>query len=93
MIKKPAILLGVGIWIVATLLYSEYSTFTGSHTSIGFPWRFFSHKPANAPLSAGEEIEFIIEYLLLDVIIALIIVMLLNFILAKTAKAIKHADL
>lgn len=86
MIKKKAVLWGIAIWIVATIIFSMFDAPSDGFTSIGFPWHFYSYNYGNSTLVSGFAIKFSFTDFLLDLIALLAFIILFSIILSNRQK-------
>ena len=89
MIKKKAILWGIAIWIIITVIFSMFNAPANGSASIGFPWRFYSYSTMESSMGSGYSVRFIFIYFLLDLIALLAFIILFSIFLLNRRKQLK----
>ncbi|MBD1387719.1 hypothetical protein IDJ75_20720 [Mucilaginibacter rigui] len=92
--KTKATFLGVLIWIIITLIFSQLNAASNGVYVIGFPFYFLTIFTSKSAISTGFRFEGDLVKLASDLFIAFVFIVLLNIILMKLFKSSKtNSDL
>jgi hypothetical protein len=89
MIKKKAILWGIAIWVIITVIFSMFNAPANGSISIGFPWRFYSYSTMESSLGSAVKVGFILTYFLFDLIALLAFIILFSIFLLNRRKQLE----
>lgn len=89
MIKREAILWGIAIWVIITVIFSMFNAPANGSASIGFPSRFYSYSTMESSLGSAVKVGFILTYFLFDLIALLAFIILFSIFLLNRRKQLK----
>jgi hypothetical protein len=91
--KTKAAFLGILIWIIITLIFSQLNTASNGVYIIGFPFYFVNIFFDKSGISTGFRFEGDLVKLAYDLFIAFVFIVLLNIVLMKLFKPKTNSDL
>ncbi|MEO7212896.1 hypothetical protein [Mucilaginibacter sp.] len=89
MVRKEAILFGIGAWVILTYLFSKNDAAADGVTAYGFPFYFYTKAGGKMILGSGEQMGFDFIHLIWDLCCLAGLVYIVNRLLTRSLKKIK----